>query len=233
MSIISVIEMDKKPTLVYTPLFIYWTLFIGYAFLYSFTLTAANPQLAASFGVFQGLYVLGWIWILFTFKFEEDRSLDRSELMRIIFWVLIGVTFLAMLNIMTSVVASMAGLAGLGTVWINSAVYTDFWLAMLAGYCEEIAFIALAAMITRLAWSKRMAIVTVGLLFPLFHIISYPNILTPNVSAIAIFFLLFMGRILLSSLYLITERIEVPIFVHAIWDGLSVLVAIATAIIGV
>lgn len=226
----TVIEMDPKPTLRYTPLFLIYTVVMGYAFMYSFALALAHPDLYGSFMVFMPLYIVGWIWLLFGVKFKEERTLDQSTIFMMILWIIGGLSVLVMLNVITSLILQAVAFVGLSVVWIDTTIHHDYWLAWLAGYCEEIAFGALTLLLGRLTRSLKLTLFVIACFFPLWHIISQPIITTLSLMGIAVFFLLMSARVVLTTLYFKTDRIEIPITVHFVFDAISITVYLLTSI---
>jgi len=221
---LSMLRMKPKVILEVTPIFDIWTLFMGFCFMYSFTLTSQAENFYRAVDIFRWLYVVGFIMLLRSVILKDDLELTAKELSHIIFYMFVGILGLGFVNIGVSLFAKFTGMMAITDLVINTAIVNDLFVAFLAGYNEEIAFAAIYFLVYRLAPDKMIGVgrfrfnyahvVTlwaVAMVFPIFHSIAY-SLWGPA------FVVLFIGRIVLTEVMVRSKRIEPSILAHAAWD---------------
>ena len=232
MTKLALFQIEEKKTLELTPMFHIYTIFMSFAFMYTFTLEHQAESIYRGLEIFRWLFIIGFILMFLNVDLQDMRVVKKETLAWILMWTFVGVMGIAMTNIFGSMLARMSGAFPVGTFSINYGVFDDVGIALLAGYNEEIAFTALYFAIDRLvpdgkrvgfpktslsiSLSHLVTLWATAMLFPLYHIVAYSIWGT-------VFIVLFIGRIVLEEVMIQSRFIEPAIAAHAIWDIITVL----------
>lgn len=229
----AVFRSKAKYTLEVTPIFDIFTLLMAFCFMYSFTLEKQAEEFYGAVEIFRWLFVIGLLLLARGVVIKDDYEVTMKEALNILFYTMIGIMALGIVNITVSALARATGMMSVADttfgVVLNYGVVDNLFIAFLAGYNEEIAFAAIYFLIYRLAPDRPVGIgrfqvnfahlVTmwaVAVLFPIYHSIAY-NIWGP------VFIVLYIGRIVLTEIMVRSRRIEPSILAHATWDLITVL----------
>lgn len=227
-----VLRSKPKHILEVTPIFNIWTLLMGFAFMYSFTLEKQAEVFFGAIEIFRWLYVIGLLLLARGVILKEDLEVTRAEFLNIFMWSMVALMGVALANISIAAFTRAGGAMSIWDLTINTLVVDDILITFLAGYNEEVAFCAIYYLIFRLApdrdirlgrfsvnFAHLLTLWAVALLFPIFHSIAY-NIWGPA------FVVLFIGRMVLTEVMVRSKRIEPSILAHTAWDFILVIPAL-------
>lgn len=226
------LRIEKKKILEVTPFFHIYTIFMSFAFMYTFTLEFQAEQLYRGLEIFRWLFIVGFILMFLNVNIKDMTVVKGTTIGWILLWTFVGIMGIAMVNIFGSMLARMSGALPMSSTFINYGVFDDLGIALLAGYNEEIAFTALYFAIDRLvpdhmrvgipktpfniSLSHLVTLWATAMLFPIYHIVAY------SIWGV-VFIVLFVGRIVLQEVIIQSRFIEPAILAHATWDVITVL----------